>query len=378
MARQYLTLEKNKEAIRQVFKQFTAMCKGWDLFGREVVAVDGSKFRACNSKKNNFNEKSLNRKIKDIEKKIEEYMSETDENDNNEVNSRKPTAEEIKERIKELKKRKETYESYKDEIKNKDINEISTTDPDSRLMAVNNNGADVCYNVQTVVDSKHSLVVDCDVINNPTDHGELSKMSKRAKEVFEVDSLEALADKGYYNADDLKKCEEENITTYVSKQVFSNATGVREFYSDKFIYDKEKNVYICPAGHELKCVRKKPIDERTKEINYKNYAVCGECEYKDKCTNSEKGRMITRSIDQDFLDIIDERTKNNKELYSRRKMIVEHPFGTVKRAFGFTYFLTKGLDSVRVETSLTFLAYNIKRVMNIIGKSKMKERLVLV
>jgi transposase len=211
---------QNKEAIQKVFRQLVTLCKDWDLFGMEVVAVDGSKFRACNSKKNNFNEKSLDRKIKYIDEKLEEYMSELDQNDESEKGSRVPDKEEIKKRVKELRGRKETYQKYQEELKEKGINEISTTDPDARLMAVNNNGVDVCYNVQTVVDNKNKLVVDYNVINNPTDHGQLGEMAGRAKKIFEVDSIKALADKGYYNANDLKACEEEGIITYVAKQVF--------------------------------------------------------------------------------------------------------------------------------------------------------------
>ncbi|MHB1392571.1 MAG: transposase [Clostridia bacterium] len=260
-------------------------------------------------------------------------------------------------------------------LKLKDINEISTTDPDARLMAVNNNGVDVCYNVQTVVDSKHKLIVDCDVINNPTDHGQLSEMSIRAKNVFEADNLKALADKGYYNADDLRACEKAGITTYVSKQAFANSTGEIEFYLDKFKYDKERNIYICPAGQELNCIRRKPIDENTKALKYKNFKACSKCKYKDKCTKNKDGRVITRSIDQDFLDTVDQRTNENKNLYKTRQMIVEHPFGTVKRSWGLSYFLTRGLESVKTEASLAFLAYNMKRVINIMGIKKMIERL---
>jgi transposase len=365
----------NKKTIKLVFNQFVALCKEWDLFGKEVVAVDGSKFRASNSKKNNFSTKSLNRKIKYLEEKIEKYMTEIEENDDEESLDRKPGKEEIKEKIKELKERKEKYEAYKEEMEKGNITEISTTDPDSRLMATNNNGIDVCFNVQTVVDSKHKLVVDCDVINNPTDHGMLSKMAKSAKEIFEVEELEALADKGYYNAADLKICEEENIITYVAKQTFPNSTGEEEFYLDKFKYNKEENVYICPKGEKLYSRRKKPIDENTKEIVYRNFEACDKCEFKEKCTKNKKGRQIRRSIDQDFLDIVDERTLENKEFYRQRQMIVEHPFGTVKRGFGITYFLTRGLESVKAETSLAFLAYNMKRVINILGTKEIIRRL---
>lgn len=365
----------NKEAINLVFKQFVALCKEWDLFGKEVVAVDGSKFRASNSKKNNFNAKSLNRKIKYLEEKIEKYMVEIEENDDKEALDRKPSKEEIKDRINELKERKAKYEAYKEEIEKGNTTEISITDPDSRLMAVNNNGIDVCYNVQTVVDSKHKLVVDCEIINNPTDHGMLSIMSKSAKEIFDAEELKVLADKGYYNAADLKICENENIITYVAKQVFPNSTGEEEFYLDKFKYDKEENVYICPKGEKLYTSRRKPIDENTKVIAYKNYDACGKCEFKDKCTKDKKGRRIRRSIDQDYLDTVDKRTSENREFYRQRQMIVEHPFGTVKRGFGITYFLTKGLKSVKAEASLAFLAYNMKRVINILGMKEIIRRL---
>lgn len=366
--------KQNKEAIRKIFRQLVFLCKDWDLFGMEIVAVDGSKFRASNSKRNNFSEKSLNRKLKYIDEKLEEYISELDKNDENEVSSRVPDKEEIKKRVKELRRRKETYQKYKEELKEKGINEISTVDPDARLMAVNNNGVDICYNVQTVADSKHKLIVDCNVINNPADQCQLSEMAGRAKDIFEVDSIKALADKGYYNADDLKACEREHIETYVAKQVFSNATGEREFYSDKFKYNKEKDVYICPAGYELSCTIKK-VTEKTKRLNYKNKEACNGCEYKDLCTKSKKGRVITRTIDQDFLDTVDQRTSANKELYKTRQMIVEHPFGTIKRGWGISYFLTRGIESVKTEVSLAFLAYNMKRIINILGVKEILRRL---
>jgi transposase len=365
----------NKEAIQKIFHQLVVLYKGWDLFGKEVIAVDGSKFRASNSKKNNYNKKNLERRIKHIDKKLEEYMNRLDENDANEIDSRTPDKEEIRSRIRELSNRKKTYQSYQDKLEDEGINEISTTDKDARLMSVNNNGVDVCYNVQTAVDSKHCLIVDCDVINNPSDQGQLSKMGKKAMDALEVDSIKALADKGYYNADDLKTCEKEGIETYVPKQTFSNATGEREFYSDRFIYNKEKDVYICPAGHELSCTRKKAINEKTKRLRYANNKACKRCEYKDLCTKGERGRAITRDIDQDFLDTVNQRTSESKELYKTRQMIVEHPFGTVKRGWGLSYFLTRGLASVKTETSLTFLAYNMKRVINILGVKEIIKRL---
>jgi transposase len=368
----------NKKPIRKVFQQFTQLCSNWDLFGKELVAVDGTKIRASNSKRNNFSSKKLDRHIKYINEKIEEYMKTLDTTDKEEEPvDRKISAEEIRKRIEELKNRKTTYEEMKNDLSETGETEISTTDKDARLMAVNNNGIDVCYNVQAVTDSKNKLIVDYDVINNPADQGQLGKMAKKAKEVFEVEGIEALADKGYYQSDDLKDCETEHITTYVSKQVFSNSTGEREYYPDKFKYDKESDIYICPQGIILYPPKKllKSREDRERGIKYKNPEECKNCPKKSKCTKSEKGREITRNVDQDFLDAVDIRTAQNKEKYRQRQTIVEHPFGTLKRTFGYYYFLTRGLESVKTEIGLGFLAYNFKRVLNILGTKEIIKRL---
>lgn len=365
--------KNNKDALKKVFKMFTLLCKQWDLFGKELIAVDGSKFKASNSKKNNFSKKKLNRSIKYIDEQVDMYLKELEQNDQTEKGKTAVTAGEIRKRIDKLKSRKALYESYMKTIEEEGINEISKTDPDSRQMKVNNNGMDVCYNVQTAVDDKNNLVVDFEITNNPSDQNQLSGMAIRAKEVLEVESLECLADKGYYNADDLIKCESEQITTYVAKQAGSNKTGVRDFYTDRFKYIEEKDIYVCPYNQELKFKRKK--DDRN---IYSNFEACGKCQFKDQCTTSKRGREISRSENQDFLDIVDSRTAANKEKYRRRQLIIEHVFGTVKRTMNAGYFLTKKNDSVRVEASLTFLAYNFKRVLNILGVKEFLRRLSMV
>jgi hypothetical protein len=151
----------------------------------------------------------------------------------------------------------------------------------------------------------------------------------------------------------------------VTKQISSNATGVREFYGDKFKYDKERDIYICPQGKEL--YRMNHRIENPKRVKYRNFKACGKCEYKDSCTTSKKGREITRAKDQDFLDIVDARTRYNFDKYLQRQMIVEHPFGTIKRTMNAGYYLTRGMESVEAETALIMLSYNIKRAINIIG-----------
>jgi len=362
----------NNDSLKQVFRMFTMLCKKWGLFGKELVAVDGSKFKASNLKKNNFTKKKLDRSIKYIDEQIDKYMKELEDNDNNESEEIKLTVDEIKHRIIELTSRKAVYHGYKEKLKEEGINEISKVDPDSRLMKVNNNGMDVCYNVQTAVDNKNNLIVDFEITSNPSDQNQLSDMAIRAKEAFEVDSLECLADKGYYNANDLKKCEEEHIVTYVAKQIGSNKTGVREFYTDRFKYDETKDVYICPCNQELKFKGKK--EERN---IYSNYKACCDCQFKEQCTTSKKGREVSRSIDQDFLDIVDSRTAENKKKYLQRQLIIEHVFGTIKRTMNAAYFLTRKTRSVRGEASLTFLAYNLKRVINILGFKEIMRRLAM-
>ena len=273
----------NKVAIKKVFKQFSLLCKQWDLFGQSVVAVDGSKFRANNSKKNNFNEKKLKRHIKYIDEKINQYMSELEQGDQNEENIHKPTAEEINQHIKELQERKENYEEKLQNIEQSDINEISTIDPDSRQMSVNNNGIEIAYNVQTVVDEKHSIIIDYDVINNPTDHGQLCKMANLAQEVLESEELHVLADKGYYSAEELKACEKENYKTYVPKQKSANRTKDEGFYTDKFTYNKEEDYYICPAGQILFPGRyRKSKEKGILGRDYNNYKVCKDCDNERK------------------------------------------------------------------------------------------------
>jgi len=363
----------NKRALKKVFRDFTKLCDEWGLFGKELIAIDGSKFRACNSKKNNYNSKKLKRNLKYLNKKIEGYLNELDNQDKLESPDRKPDAKEIAERIKQLKDRKEKYEKYQKKLEESSETELSITDPDSRLMG-NNNHVEVCYNVQTTVDAKHKLIADFKVTKNPNDQGQLAPMVLRAKRLFGK-TFEVVADKGYYQALDLQKCTKEGITLYVSKQTYANVTGDRAFYSDKFKYNKSKNTYLCPAGFELSSSRARKQAGKIIGYEYHNFAACKDCKLRARCTRSKKGRYIFRQIGQDLLDHIDAQTKKNSEKYKLRQMIVEHPFGTIKRGWGAYYFLTKRKVSVSTEASLSFLAYNFKRVINILGTEEILRRL---
>lgn len=368
--------KNNKKSLVKIFKDFTRLCRDWDLFGKELVAVDGSKFKASNSKKNNYSKKKLQRHLKYIDEKIKGYLKELEENDIAEQDEWKPSTKEIKEKIEKLKERKEKYEGFEKELEESGENEISTTDPDARLMSNNNNNVDVSYNVQTAVDSKHKLIVAFKVTMQPNDFGQLSPMALTVKDFFGVNLLDILGDKGYYKTECLIECLENGIMPYVSKQVYANRTGDKEFYPDKFNYDKEKDVYICPEGKELikATVRKKQKDGII-GYNYRNYQACQGCCVKDRCTTNKKGRSIFRHINQDRLEQVDLKNEENMAKYKQRKMIAEHPFGTIKQSWDAGYFLTRGVPSVSAETALSYLAYNLKRVINIMGVEEMVKRL---
>ena len=366
----------NKKALKKVFRDFNKLCDEWDLFGKEMVAIDGTKFRAVNSKKNNFDKKKIDRHLKYIDEKIEKYMTELDKTDVSEAGDRKPDIEEIETILEELEKRKQKYEEYQQKLQDSGQKEISTTDPDSRRMANNNNGIIMAYNAQATVDAKHKLIADFKVTQNASDTGELDNMALRAKKLFGGKEFDLLADKAYYNAADLKRCVQNGITPYVPKQTYSNGTGDKDFYCDKFTYDKDKNIYICPYGKKLVYYRTRKKKDKIIDYGYKNYDACRDCPFKERCTKSEKGRTIFRHVDQDFLDTIDLQTELNKDKCLKRQMIVEHPFGTIKRGLDSHYLLTKGKASVTGELALSFLTYNLKRVINILGVEEILRRLL--
>ncbi len=363
----------NKNSLKGVFKDFTLLCKQLELYGETLIAVDGTKIKANNSKRNNFNQKKIDRHIKYIDEKTEEYLMALEKSDSVEATHRQYTPEQLSEKIELMKQRKEEYEQLSKKLQETGETEISTVDPDSRLMENKKNGLEMAYNLQTVVDSKHNLIVDYEITINAADQGNLNTMAEKAKEIFGKEEIEVLADKGYYQADDLKKCEENKTTTYVAKQSYSNSTNDRDFYADRFKYDKDRDLYICPANQELRRVKHRKED--VKQVKYKNNDACKNCEFKTRCTTAKSGRIISRSKDQDFLDIIDARTQENMEKYLKRQMIVEHPFGTIKRTMNAAYYLCKGLEAVSSETSLVLLAYNLKRVINILGVAKLRRKI---
>ncbi len=345
---------KNSLALTNTFYDFVNICNNFNLIGGKTVAIDGTKIRANNSKKNNYSEKSLSRKIEHINEQITEYFAALDKNDKSDVD------------ITALSERKEEYETLLEKLSYSEETQISTIDPDARLMDNKNGGLDVAYNIQATVDSRNALVIDQYVTNAPTDQGELSKASARAQEILSKKELTILADKGYYNGKDLEDCFSLGVTPVVAKQKSPKRQGM--YSLDDFTYDKETDTFTCPQNKILS----KISNDTSKTTVYANKPVCASCPHKAKCFKQGK-RYKYRKICKDkyFQSIVRANVlfEENKRLYRRRQELNEHVFGSIKRQLGFPQLNVRTKQKVSGEVSLLFLGYNLKRVINIVGKT---------
>jgi len=356
----------NGQGIREACRQFTLLCRDLELFGGELVAIDGSKFKAVNSRERNFTRRKLRSKLRRIDDKIEQYLQDLDKFDEEEMDTYQPTAEELQAKIEALKKRRQDYQDMQDQMEDTGESQISLTDGDARSMFAGTGQAQtVGYNVQIAVDDKHKLIVDHEVVNEGVDSAQLGPMAVRAKEALQVEHLEVLADKGYYRSEEISRCVEEGIVPYVPKANTSSNSHSGLYGKQDFRYDPANDCYWCPAGCAL--AYRFESTKRGRIIRYYATQACKDCDLRRRCTRNRYGRRIWRWVDERVLDDMDERMRAQPEKVKRRKSIVEHPFGTIKHSMHQGHFLTRGLQNVRAEMSLTILAYNIKRVINLLG-----------
>ncbi|MFX0139619.1 MAG: IS1182 family transposase [Candidatus Hodarchaeota archaeon] len=361
----------NKQALKKVCREFIMLCKNLDLFGCELIAIDGSKFSAVNHNNKCYTQNKLKHMLKAIDNKIDEYLSLLDDEDHNEADVKEPTAAELQIKIDSLEQRKAELQQIQQEITDSDASQQSLTDPDSRMMT-GTQGADVSYNVQIVTDAKHKLIVDFEVTNDINDENQLYNMASKAKQTLDTDAIEVTTDMGYYNAIEIEKCETDNITCYIPKPKPSSTRDDGRYTVNDFHYDVEHDCYICPTNQQLTY----RFQTKTKNKIQKVYegVTCKGCAHRSKCTSSKaNNRRIYRWIHEDILERMQQRMLVQPEKVLQRKCLVEHPFGTIKHWMDQSYFLTRGFEKVTAEFSLSVLAYNIKRVLNIIGVKELVE-----
>lgn len=360
----------NKQAIRNVARHFVVLCREMDLFGKELVAIDGSKFRADNNRSRNFNEKKLRAMLEQIDATLDEYLGQLDQQDQEEE-SPATSGEELRQKIALLAEKKARCESMLDHLEQTGETQVSLTDPDSRAMKMRL-GVDVCYNAQIAVDEKHKLIVAEDVTNEVTDQRCLSTMAIAAKEAMDAEMLNVVADVGYASGHEVKACIEHNITPYVARPVTSANAKRGMFTKDDFRYDPQRDVYVCPANQEL--TFRSESFEQGRHIRYYKTANCRGCALRPQCTTNKETRRISRRTDEHLQEQTWARVAERPDIMKKRKAIVEHPFGALKRFMDSSYFLTRGLDGVRAEFSLATLAYNIKRVLAIVSFETLMQR----
>ena len=360
----------NPKAIKKVFRETVRIAKYFDLIGGTLVAGDSTKLRAQNSKKNNFNQKKIDRHLEYIENKLAEYNKALAENDGDDK-------EQIKIEIKKQELRKEDYKQIEQQLKESGQPQISTSDPDSRQMITRNNITEVAYNIQTSTDDKHYLPFDYKVTNT-NDAKAMGDMLKRAENILESNSFTALYDKGYHTGSEFQKADELGIEVMVAiPSVAANAPNP-EYNVEKFIFDKTNDCYTCPQGEILSTNGRW---HQAETYRFKRYTTtaCKTCPAKPECSKAICGKAIQRSEFQELVDRNKMRINENKELYRKRQQIVEHPYGTIKRQWGFNYILTKkGINRASADVGFIMTAYNFRRIINIVGLKTLKEYLETV
>ncbi|MGY4824879.1 IS1182 family transposase [Stutzerimonas chloritidismutans] len=355
----------NSKAIRGVCRQFVVLCQQLGLFGENLVAIDGSKFKAVNNRDRNFTSAKLKRRMEEIESSISRYLTALDAADQEEPKSPQPKVVRLEERIAKLKAQMKELQAIEIQLNESPDKQVSLTDPDARSMMTRGTGI-VGYNVQAAVDTQHHLIVAHEVTNVGSDRDQLSAMAKQAREAMASKTLSVVADRGYFKSEEILACHDANITAYVPKPMTSAAKADGRFNNDAFIYDSAKNEYTCPAGEAL-IWRFSSIEKGMKLHRYWS-SKCQGCTLKLQCTPS-KQRRVRRWEHEAVLEEMQNRLSNAPEMMRVRKRTVEHPFGTLKQWMGATHFLTRRLPGVSAEMSLNVLAYNLKRVMNILGTS---------
>jgi transposase len=356
----------NGPAIRKVCAQFVVLCRAIGLLATASVAIDGSKFKAVNNRDKNFTRAKMERRLAQIEESVARYLSQLDTADLQEPSEALATkTEHLKEKIAKLASEFQRLKALEQEMLASPDQQISLTDPDSRSMATSGRGSGVVgYNVQIAVDTEHHLIVTHEVTNTGTDRAQLANMASQAKDVLGAEHLDAVADRGYFNSPEILACEQANITVTLPKPMTSGAKSEGRFGKQDFVYLPAEDVYRCPAGEKL--TYRFTNEENGKVMRRYWTTACPNCPLKSRCIKGPE-RRISRWEHEHVLEAVQQRLDANPQAMRLRRETVEHPFGTLKMRMGATHFVMKRLPKVATEMALHVLAYNLTRVMNIIG-----------
>ena len=363
----------NGKAIREVCRTFVALCRELDLLSVASVAIDGSKFKAVNARDKNFTEAKMRRRFERIEESVARYLSQLETADLHGDAVPEAKVARLKDKLGKLKEEVARLTAIKEQMMQSEDKQVSLTDPDARSMATSGKDTGIVgYNVQTAVDTKHHLIVAHEVTNIGTDRHQLSNMAEQARTEMGVETLDAVADRGYYASEEIRTCEEAGITVTLPKPMTSNSKAEGRFGKQDFRYVAEKDIYICPAGEAL--AYSFTTEERGLVLRRYRTNACQRCAIKHRCTTA-KERLITRWEHEHVLEAVQERLDRHPEKMTVRRSTAEHPFGTIKCWMGATHFLMKRLPKVKTEMALNVLAYNMKRVMAILGVAGLREAL---
>jgi len=351
----------NGEAIRLVCREFVMLCKKLNLLSDALVAIDGSKFKAVNNRDKNFTRAKMKRRLAEVEASIDRYLEELASTDQAEPAHDK--SQRIEDQVAALRQEMSRLKKLEARMLEAPDQQVSLTDPDARSMNARGTGI-VGYNVQSAVDTKHHLIIAHEVSNKGSDRSQLSNMAQQAKAVLAQEALDVVADRGYFNGDEIRACEQADITAYLPKPNTSGNKAKGLFDKRDFIYQPDDDEYQCPASE--RAIYRSTHEESGKQIRRYWSSTCSICSLKPKCT-SGKERRISRWEHEDVVERAQARLDKRPDIMRIRRATVEHPFGTIKSWMGATHFLTKTRHRVSTEMSLHVLAYNMKRVINLLG-----------
>lgn len=362
----------NEKAIRNVFKYTVSIAKEFKLIGGKLLAGDSTKLRAQNSKKNNFNEKKIKQHIEYIDNKLNEYNDALAKEDGDTENKKI-----IEQHIALQQSRKDNYEQMQQQLKDTDEVQISTSDPESRQLITRNNITEVAYSIQTIVDAEHNLPIDY-LVTNQNDSKAMGEMLERTNEILPLKNKSVLFDKGYHTGSEIKKAIEMEVNIMVAIPAVASHAPDHNYDIEHFTYDKENDHYICPENQILNTngntYNKHHSAKNIVKVKHYKTTACLTCPAFAKCTANKKGRLIERSEYADYIAINKANIEANKDLYKQRQCIVEHPYGILKRQWGFNYIMTKkGKERASADVGLMFIAYNLRRLFNILDQNEFKK-----